>query len=276
MSELEKNQWIAKDLWKKFNFLKDEKRLNVAAVFLQGSQNYKLDICIDDYKSDIDAKAIVVPTLEDLIKGGKPLSKEYVMDDGSHVEAKDIRLYPLLWAKANPSYLEILFTNYRVGVNRDILELLEMKNDIARMARTRMLLAMMGTINSEYKYMLKSTPSTKENFEKYGYDPKSYSHLLRLFYMFEEVLLHGRNLGDVLVLKKEQRKILLEAKKGLVAFDDAKQNADEIMSKVEKYKDVVMKRPKCLNEETYERVNNIVHNIIYESCEMEILESNGL
>jgi len=42
---------------------------NVVAVFAQGSMNYGLYVNDDEYKSDVDTKAIVLPTLDDLVNG---------------------------------------------------------------------------------------------------------------------------------------------------------------------------------------------------------------
>ena len=43
---------------------------NVLGVFLQGSQNYHLDYA----GSDIDTKAIIIPTLDDIVLNKQPVS----------------------------------------------------------------------------------------------------------------------------------------------------------------------------------------------------------
>ena len=40
----------------------------VAYISIYGSQNYGLDINDDEYTSDVDMKAIVVPTLDQLVR----------------------------------------------------------------------------------------------------------------------------------------------------------------------------------------------------------------
>ena len=60
----------------------------VLGVFLQGSQNYGLD-----YEgSDIDTKAIVVPSFEDFVLNKKPASTTLILPSNEHVDVKDIRL----------------------------------------------------------------------------------------------------------------------------------------------------------------------------------------
>ena len=69
-------------------------------VFLRGSQNYNLD----DEQSDIDSLAIVLPNLDNLIKGYKP-SIEHHNEDDSHIDIKDIRYFFDSLKKQNP-YLQ--------------------------------------------------------------------------------------------------------------------------------------------------------------------------
>ena len=53
---------------KHYNYIKSL-GYEIVAIFAQGSMNYNLYIQDDDYKSDVDTKCIVLPTLDDLIKG---------------------------------------------------------------------------------------------------------------------------------------------------------------------------------------------------------------
>lgn len=104
-----KEEKIFNDLNYKLEYMKENHpELNIIAIFLQGSQNYGLD----DENSDIDTKAFCIPSLTSLIEGKKMVSKIYVLPDNSHIEVKDIRLLPELLRKQNPSYLEILSTDY--------------------------------------------------------------------------------------------------------------------------------------------------------------------
>ena len=82
----------------------------VVGVFLQGSQNYELD-----YEgSDIDTKAIVLPSFRDFILNKKPVSTTHILETNEHVDIKDIRLMFECFKKQNINFLEILFTKYYV------------------------------------------------------------------------------------------------------------------------------------------------------------------
>lgn len=56
----DRNLYIMSNIRDKYLYL-EEHGYKVLGLFLQGSQNYGLDIYDEDYKSDIDAKAIVLP-----------------------------------------------------------------------------------------------------------------------------------------------------------------------------------------------------------------------
>jgi predicted nucleotidyltransferase len=79
-------------------------------VFLYGSQNYNL---MTD-NSDIDTKAIYIPSYEELVFD-KPKSVEIEVNtffNNEHCELKDIREMVKMWKKQNINFMEILFTDY--------------------------------------------------------------------------------------------------------------------------------------------------------------------
>lgn len=76
----------------------------------QGSQNYNLD-----YEgSDIDTKAIMLPSFSDFVLNAKPLSTTHIMENNEHVDFKDIRLMFDCIKKQNVNFVEILFTPYSI------------------------------------------------------------------------------------------------------------------------------------------------------------------
>ena len=102
----------------------------IFALVLQGSQNYGLDIYNDEYKSDIDSKLIVLPTLDDLIEERKPISYTHVLDNDEHIDVKDIRIMWDCFKKQNVNFIEILFSDYYI-VNPKYLEYWERLRAIA-------------------------------------------------------------------------------------------------------------------------------------------------
>ena len=70
----------------------EDRGLTVVGIFLYGSQNYNLD-----YEgSDIDLKAIVIPSINDIVFNNKPISTTIDIPDGL-CDIKDIRLMVQSW-----------------------------------------------------------------------------------------------------------------------------------------------------------------------------------
>lgn len=80
----------------------------IAYIALYGSQNYHLST----KKSDVDVKAIYIPTIEESIFNEKRVSETIILESGAHCEVKDIREMNKMFLKQNINFLEILFTDY--------------------------------------------------------------------------------------------------------------------------------------------------------------------
>ena len=83
---------------------------NVVGVFLYGSQNYELDYS----GSDVDSKAIILPTLNDIVFNRQPVSTTLDMGNGCLCDVKDIRKMFECFKKQNINFVELLFTQYYV------------------------------------------------------------------------------------------------------------------------------------------------------------------
>lgn len=81
----------------------------ILGVFLYGSQNYDLDC----FNSDVDTKAIYIPTFEEVVFN-KPISTQLNLDNDEHCEVKDIREFINCLYKQNINFVEVLFTQYFV------------------------------------------------------------------------------------------------------------------------------------------------------------------
>lgn len=150
----------------------------VLGVFLQGSQNYHLD-----YEgSDIDTKAIIVPSFEDFVLNKKPTSTTLILEDNSHIDLKDIRLMHECFRKQNINFIEILFTKYKY-FNPDYEELYQPMFDnnekIAHYNNYAAVNCIAGMVYEKHKAMEHPYPTLKDKIEKYGYDNKQLHHIIR-------------------------------------------------------------------------------------------------
>lgn len=214
---------------KEYKQFVESNRYTVAYIALYGSQNYGLDLYTKDYQSDLDAKAVVVPTLDDLVYNSKPVSKvlEY---KGNQIDVKDIRSYTDTLIKANPAYLETLFTKYYIIDDRfknEMESILNLKDGLVNCLSCQFIRAAYGMMCEKEKAFSHPYPATIDKIEKYGYDPKQLHHIVRLWYLIE-VYIHEKKY----VLRPQEANIqfLLDIKQGKFSFDEAVKQRDYYMS----------------------------------------------
>lgn len=151
----------------------------IVGCFLQGSQNYGLD-----YEgSDVDTKLIVVPNFKDICLNKKPISTTHVRANDEHTDWKDIRLYIETFRKQNLNFLEILFTDFYI-INPIYMEqwqrLVSKREEIAHMNSYRAVKSMKGIALEKYHAMEHRYPTKLDILDKFGYDGKQVSHLIRV------------------------------------------------------------------------------------------------
>lgn len=160
--------------------------LNVGYICVYGSQNYGLDVHTDAYQSDLDMKAVVIPTLDQLINDSTPLSTTYETTWGI-CDVKDIRVFLDTLCKCNPSYIETLYTDYYISTPM-FDEIRAMRRAIVDGLNCFFFKAAYGMIKEKEKALCHPYPSTADKIEKYGYDPKQLHHIARLKLMIDKYI----------------------------------------------------------------------------------------
>lgn len=150
----------------------------------QGSYNYNLDMFTDEYKSDVDTVAVVLPSFADFVDNKNYISETIVLDNNEHIDVKDIRLITELFKKQNIKYLEILHTEFRI-LNPKYKEIilenwLEQANAICRYNPERLVTCTYGMAKEKEKALEHPYEGLKDKIEKYGYDGKQLHHIIRL------------------------------------------------------------------------------------------------
>lgn len=193
-------------------------------IFLQGSQNYELDTP----ESDIDTWLIVLPTMDDLIFGKQPVSKELMLPDGEHCCVKDIRLAFNMFRKQNINALEMLFTKWRL-LNVDYEEafslVLANAESIARYDNYRFIDATVGMIREKHKKLFVDSG-------EYGYAGKWLCHMDRLYEFMQRFLVENESFNDCLISKKKE--LLLAAKAHRYTLGCAVVTADVLLEEARK------------------------------------------
>lgn len=158
----------------------EAKGYNVLYIGLYGSQNYNLD----DEKSDIDARAIILPTLHDIIFRVST-SKSIEFEEGC-VDVKDLITYYDVIKKGNFSFVEPMDTEHYIGDTtiRDMFQLYRPNY-----------LSIVGAMYEKRKALDHEYPSKKEEFERWGFDPKQLHHIFRLNDLLKHNIKHNKSLS---------------------------------------------------------------------------------
>lgn len=208
----------------------------IVGVFLQGSQNYRLD-----YEgSDVDTKLLVVPSFKDICLNAKPISTTHVRANDEHTDWKDIRLYMETFRKQNLNFLEILFTDFYI-INPMYREqwdrLVAAREQIAHMNPHRAVKSMKGIALEKFHAMEHRYPTKADIIDAYGYDGKQVSHLIRV-YDYLERYIAGEKYADCLIPTPSRRPRIMEYKMlDRISLEEARSEALTIKLLVEKMAD---------------------------------------
>ena len=202
----------------------------IVGVFLQGSQNYGLDLP----GSDVDTKLIVVPSFKEIALNSKPVSTTHIRANEEHIDFKDIRLYMETFRKQNLNFLEILFTPYEI-VNPLYKEqwdrLVVAREQIAHMNPWRAVKSMKGIAMEKYHAMEHEYPSKLDVLAKYGYDGKQVHHLLRVEDYLERYIA-GELYEECLIPTPSKQEHLLDYKKQLIPLEIARIEAQKSLAHI--------------------------------------------
>ena len=266
-------EYIMNDLKNKWRWLEKNTNHTIIYMALQGSQTYHMDVYSEEYMSDIDVKAICIPSLEDVIRGNKMVSTTYVMYDNSHIDVKDIRLCVDLWKKSNQQFLEILFSEFYICNNFQFNRILSMADRIAFANKDRLLSCIKGMQMEKYTKLKHISESTKDEIEKYGYSRKQLHHICRLLVFAIDIYVGGKSFREALVPEEPSKSLCLELKTKPMSVEEAdvvaRSYTEQLSALTKSYREIVgIHEP---DEECYEIVDEIIYDIIYKEIEDKIL-----
>ena len=255
----------------RYKFLK-ETGYNVLAVMLYGSQNYDLDT---EY-SDIDVKAILLPSLDDMIQNKNPVSTNIEYENGL-IELKDIREFYKTIKKGNPAYLEVLVSDYRYGegelyktfektfCNKNLI------NTYVQAIADRFYNACYGMMLQKQKSLTHPYPSIEHKIKQYGFDSKQLHHIIRLFHIILETY-YNFEYSEAIVPNYFAKELMMQIK-DMSYFNksyekniqDAKEMAKMYIGRAELY------RPEYPSKET----SSIIEQSLYKTMN-KIIKGNIL
>lgn len=243
---------------------------NIVGIFLQGSQNYGLATP----HSDVDTKLVVTPTFKQIAFNKQPVSSTHVRANDEHTDFKDLRLYIETFRKQNINFVEILFTPYYIlnaTYAGEFMRLMEAREDIAHYNPYRAVKAMKGMALEKYHAMEHRYPAKVDIVEKYGYDGKQLSHMIRI-YDFLTRYINGDSYASCLQARDKQYLIALK-EQGYYSLETAREVADETVAKVTALADgYCAAHTDSFDEKTDKLIQEVQYNIMEHSVRKELLK----
>ncbi|WP_313069928.1 hypothetical protein [Lacrimispora sp.] len=245
---------------------------NVVGVFLYGSQNYELDY----EKSDVDTKAIVLPTLNDIVLNRQPVSTTVDMGDNCLCDVKDVRKMFECFKKQNINFIELLFTEYIVlnPIYKSRYQpMLDNAEIIARYNNYASINCMSGMALEKYNALTHPYPSIMYKIEKYGCDPKQLHHILRIKDFIVRYC-EGEEYRTLLIPKNKEE--LLDVKANYhYELEYSKSLAKSTCDWIKEYKDEYMKNnPVKIDERAENIMTKVMTDLITFSIKREV-NNNG-
>lgn len=203
------------DILKHYKKMLEDKGYTVIYVALYGSQNYN----VDDGQSDIDAKAIVLPTLSQIIHR-KSVSAVLETEYGA-VDYKDIITFNDVIRKGNFSYIEAIQSQYRIG---DIETIDRLFGNVQVNLKS-----IIGGMLEKRKALTHEYPSKIKEFEQFNCDPKQFHHIIRLSHLLMSNLKNNTN-NSYLIYDETGRDFMIKIKRQLIySLEETKKEADIVI-----------------------------------------------
>lgn len=244
----------------------------IFGCFAQGSMNYGDELFDED--SDVDTKCLVIPSFVEICLNKKPVSFTHNMENGEHLDIKDIRLYLQLFKKQNVNIVEILFTQfYKINPKYEPImkKLWDNRELIARYVEARALNCMVGMIYEKQKALCHPYPTLIEKIEKYGYDGKQLSHAMRILDLMKSYCL---GIKYQYCLEPTDGELLMMIKRNLIpaTVDEAKLKMEETIEESLEVRESYVKALPNLSVKT--EVDNLLEEIAVEVMYKSVIENS--
>lgn len=263
---------------KRFNehledFRKKFPNLELAYFAVQGSQNYGLDYYGDGYCSDLDTKAIVLPSLDDIVQNKSPISITYVRENNEHIDIKDIRVMFETFKKQNVNFIEILFSKWKYinpMYEKFFSELIENREEIAHFNYNQALRCIAGMSMEKKKALCHPYPTIKDKIEKYGYDGKQLHHIIRMNDFIKNYVA-GESYENCLHTFSD-KDILFNAKLNYFSLNEALEMAEKYDSDTKRIMQENLKEDETINAKALDILDKVRYNCIKRYIISQLIE----
>lgn len=262
---MNRKERITKRVQEHYDHLK-QKGYEIVFLALQGSQNYGLDVYDEEYMSDVDTKAVVLPSFKDFVYNRQPVSETIVLENNEHIDVKDVRIMFETFKKQNINFIEILFSEFRIVNDKynNIAQLLfDNAEEIAHININQSLRCMAGMSKEKLKALKHPYPTIIDKIEKYGYDPKQLHHILRMNDFIKKYSIFNKLYKECLI--PDNREYLIKIKKGILSEEEATKLAsltDEDTYRVKELEIGFGGKPDIINQKGIDILNKVKFDLL--------------
>lgn len=268
---MNREEKIMKRVQEHYDYLK-QKGYEIVFLALQGSQNYELDIYDEDYMSDVDTKAVVLPSFEDFVYNRQPVSKIKVLENDEHIDVKDVRVMFENYKKQNINYVETLFSKFKI-VNpkyKDLVQpLFDNAEEIAHINMNQSLRCMAGMSKEKLKALKHPYPTIADKIKKYGYDPKQLHHICRMNDFIKKYV-SGIPYKDCLI--PDDKEYLIDIKKGIFPLEEAEELAFRLDNDTYAVKEENILEKDIINQKGIDLLNEVKFNLLKRKFKENLLK----
>ena len=235
-------------------------------IALEGSQNYQLDLP----NSDIDTKIIILPTLNDFVFNHKPISTTHIRKNNEHTSITDVRNYFSSLRKQNINFIETLFSPWII-VNRkyenEFKQLFDNRELIAHYNSVKAVKTISGIVDDRYKAIYNLNSKKADVIKQYGYDGKSVSHLLRLYWFLCHYI-NDKPYTECIIPDEIYKKMIFSLKENQILLNIIESYAPWLYKIIQTMVDNYVNSHKEIVSDTAE---NILNNLQYNFVKMSVL-----
>ena len=238
---------------------------SVVGAFLYGYSNFNILTEEEMKVQKIKSKVVVIPTLSTVLS--KQTSEPRIIDDGENkIEIIDINSVYTHWLNGNPTYLELLFTDYKV-INPQytslIRTLIDLKEEIAAANKT-------GFCKEAVMLAQKYADSFSASLAEESYNAHCLYYVAHLYYMTRNFIEKERTFEQSLIEIPETLKYFYHAQN----LDGSELSAEDAAYKINYYFNVLKinteelstlkleETPLSKTSEVYDKVFAVVTDII--------------
>ena len=220
--------------------------------------------------SDSDFMVFVAPTFRDLFASRRHTA--HIVQGDFDIAEYDIRRLPELVRKANPAFLEVMFSDYRVADTAAapyVRAMMGMRDRVAAMNLPVMWDSGLGIHHQKMAKAVRPTPDSQHLFDSYGYNTKEAMRAMRVLRVLSRFAESGfSDYGGSMRADLAEREYLLSIRDGGMGWGEFQEAVSAQLAETERWRDAYKGRP--FDHEADERMEALAMDAVASVLEVPV------